>query len=89
MQIIAQIMAGEDENMTFDIPPPAILKPVQLWTGKQVRMNFRFVLHSLSHTQAFCLLVFSFLVHYFNDKHLNSNFVLFLTPFKTYFQTIF
>jgi hypothetical protein len=50
MQIIAQIMAGEDENMTFDIPPPAILKPVQLWTGKQVRIVFAFLII----TRAFC-----------------------------------
>ena len=40
-QIIAQIMAGEDENMTFDIPPPALMKPVQLWTGKQVGLKLK------------------------------------------------
>ncbi|XP_023347954.1 DNA-directed RNA polymerase III subunit RPC1 [Eurytemora carolleeae] len=35
-QIISQILAGEDSNLEIDLPPPAILKPVALWTGKQI-----------------------------------------------------
>jgi DNA-directed RNA polymerase III subunit RPC1 len=33
----AQVCAGlSDGNMQIDLPPPAIVKPCQLWTGKQV-----------------------------------------------------
>ena len=35
-QIISQILAGDDWNLKIDLPPPAILKPKQLWTGKQI-----------------------------------------------------
>jgi hypothetical protein len=35
-QIVSQIIAGDDRNLSFDLPPPAIVKPVELWTGKQV-----------------------------------------------------
>eukprot|EP00792_Barthelona_sp_PAP020_P001570 TRINITY_DN1250_c0_g1_i1.p1 TRINITY_DN1250_c0_g1~~TRINITY_DN1250_c0_g1_i1.p1 ORF type:complete len:1453 (+),score=408.69 TRINITY_DN1250_c0_g1_i1:32-4390(+) len=32
-----QFIAGAfDANMKIDLPPPAILKPIELWTGKQV-----------------------------------------------------
>lgn len=30
------ILAGPDSSMIVDLPPPAILKPVELWTGKQI-----------------------------------------------------
>ncbi|XP_040568151.1 DNA-directed RNA polymerase III subunit RPC1 [Lepeophtheirus salmonis] len=36
-QIISQILASSpDDDIKIDIPPPAIMKPVQLWTGKQI-----------------------------------------------------
>ena len=35
-QIISQILAGKDENMEVSLPPPAIIKPEILWTGKQI-----------------------------------------------------
>jgi len=35
-QIISQILAGADTNIKIDLPPPAIIKPVALWTGKQI-----------------------------------------------------
>ena len=35
-QIISQILAGAEASMKIEIPPPAILKPKQLWTGKQI-----------------------------------------------------
>ncbi|KAM6105196.1 LOW QUALITY PROTEIN: DNA-directed RNA polymerase III subunit RPC1 [Pterocles gutturalis] len=35
-QIIASILVGKDEKIKVCLPPPAILKPVTLWTGKQV-----------------------------------------------------
>ncbi|XP_039927310.1 DNA-directed RNA polymerase III subunit RPC1 isoform X3 [Hirundo rustica] len=35
-QIIASILVGKDEKVKVRLPPPAILKPVTLWTGKQV-----------------------------------------------------
>ncbi|XP_015775227.1 PREDICTED: DNA-directed RNA polymerase III subunit RPC1-like [Acropora digitifera] len=35
-QILAYILAGKDVNIKIDLPPPVILKPVKLWTGKQV-----------------------------------------------------
>merc|ERR1719339_92611 len=35
-QIISQILAGKDENMEVSLPPPAIIKPELLWTGKQI-----------------------------------------------------
>jgi len=35
-QIISQILAGPEATMKVDLPPPAILKPVALWTGKQL-----------------------------------------------------
>lgn len=36
-QIISQILAGDESEVKIELPPPAIIKPVQLWTGKQVR----------------------------------------------------
>ena len=35
-QIISQILAGDDKIMKIDLPPPCIVKPVQLWSGKQI-----------------------------------------------------
>ncbi|KAL8202295.1 UNVERIFIED_CONTAM: DNA-directed RNA polymerase III subunit RPC1 [Gekko kuhli] len=35
-QIIASVLVGKDEKIKVRLPPPAILKPVTLWTGKQV-----------------------------------------------------
>ena len=35
-QIISQILAGDEAGMKIDLPPPAILRPRQLWTGKQI-----------------------------------------------------
>uniref|UniRef100_A0A8D0VY18 DNA-directed RNA polymerase subunit n=2 Tax=Sus scrofa TaxID=9823 RepID=A0A8D0VY18_PIG len=35
-QIIASILVGKDEKIKVRLPPPTILKPVTLWTGKQV-----------------------------------------------------
>ena len=38
-QIVSQIIAGDDQNLSFDLLPPAIMKPVELWTGKQVGLK--------------------------------------------------
>lgn len=35
-QLLAYILAGKDVNIRIDLPRPVILKPVKLWTGKQV-----------------------------------------------------
>jgi len=35
-QIITQILCGADQNLPVHLPPPAIVKPQALWTGKQV-----------------------------------------------------
>ena len=35
-QIIAQILAGDEAGIRIDLPPPAIHKPLRLWTGKQI-----------------------------------------------------
>lgn len=36
MQLAACLLAGPDSNLNIDMPPPAILKPRRLWTGKQI-----------------------------------------------------
>jgi DNA-directed RNA polymerase III subunit RPC1 len=36
MQLAACLLAGPDSKMQIDLPPPAILKPRRLWTGKQI-----------------------------------------------------
>lgn len=36
MQHIVQILVGKEASYRIDLPPPAIMKPVQLWTGKQI-----------------------------------------------------
>ncbi|XP_072929646.1 DNA-directed RNA polymerase III subunit RPC1 [Epargyreus clarus] len=35
-QLAACLLAGPDARMRIDMPPPAILKPRVLWTGKQI-----------------------------------------------------
>ncbi|XP_061721966.1 DNA-directed RNA polymerase III subunit RPC1 [Cydia pomonella] len=35
-QLAACLLAGPDATMKIDMPPPAILKPRRLWTGKQI-----------------------------------------------------
>ncbi|KAL7303100.1 hypothetical protein TKK_0004313 [Trichogramma kaykai] len=35
-QLIGQILCGEDACTTIQLPPPAICKPMVLWTGKQL-----------------------------------------------------
>ena len=35
-RLISSICAYEDSNLNFDLPKPAIFKPVKLWTGKQL-----------------------------------------------------
>ncbi|KAJ2944679.1 hypothetical protein O0L34_g4036 [Tuta absoluta] len=35
-QLAACLLAGPDANLRVDMPPPAILKPKRLWTGKQI-----------------------------------------------------
>lgn len=39
-QLASCLLAGPDSTMRIDMPPPAILKPRMLWTGKQI---FRYV----------------------------------------------
>ncbi|KAK8379693.1 hypothetical protein O3P69_019586 [Scylla paramamosain] len=34
--LISSILAGKETSYKIELPPPAILKPQQLWTGKQV-----------------------------------------------------
>ena len=36
MQLTACMLSGPDSNLNIEIPPPAILKPRRLWTGKQI-----------------------------------------------------
>lgn len=35
-QIVASILVGKDEKVKISLPRPAIMKPVTLWTGKQI-----------------------------------------------------
>ncbi|XP_063217430.1 DNA-directed RNA polymerase III subunit RPC1 [Bacillus rossius redtenbacheri] len=35
-QLVACLCAGDDVAMQLDLPPPAIRKPMALWTGKQI-----------------------------------------------------
>ncbi|XP_076809232.1 DNA-directed RNA polymerase III subunit RPC1-like [Clavelina lepadiformis] len=35
-QIICYILSGDDQSTKVDLPPPALVKPCTLWTGKQV-----------------------------------------------------
>ncbi|KAL0272113.1 UNVERIFIED_CONTAM: hypothetical protein PYX00_005208 [Menopon gallinae] len=35
-RLLACLLAGSDANMQIDLPPPAIMKPMRLWTGKQI-----------------------------------------------------
>ncbi|XP_037876399.1 DNA-directed RNA polymerase III subunit RPC1 isoform X1 [Bombyx mori] len=35
-QLAACLLAGPDATMRIDMPPPAIIKPRKLWTGKQI-----------------------------------------------------
>lgn len=36
MQLATCMVTGPDSDLTIDLPPPAILKPRRLWTGKQI-----------------------------------------------------
>lgn len=36
MQLAACMLAEDDSNMKIDLPPPAIIKPRRLWSGKQI-----------------------------------------------------
>ena len=35
-QLITSMLVGNDKFTKVDLPPPAIWKPMKLWTGKQV-----------------------------------------------------
>ena len=35
-QLVNQILCGKDESLPITLPPPAIMKPYRLWSGKQV-----------------------------------------------------
>ncbi|CAB0005729.1 unnamed protein product [Nesidiocoris tenuis] len=35
-QLASTLLASTDISMRIDLPPPAIMKPVRLWTGKQI-----------------------------------------------------
>ncbi|XP_031416675.1 DNA-directed RNA polymerase III subunit RPC1 isoform X2 [Clupea harengus] len=35
-QLVASILAGKDEKIKITLPRPSIMKPVTLWTGKQI-----------------------------------------------------
>ncbi|XP_028287346.1 DNA-directed RNA polymerase III subunit RPC1 isoform X1 [Parambassis ranga] len=35
-QILASVLVGKDERVKISLPHPAILKPIALWTGKQI-----------------------------------------------------
>ncbi|XP_041671640.1 DNA-directed RNA polymerase III subunit RPC1 isoform X1 [Cheilinus undulatus] len=35
-QIVASILVGKDEKVRISLPRPAIIKPMALWTGKQI-----------------------------------------------------
>ena len=47
-QIISQILAGDDKITKIDLPPPCIVKPVQLWSGKQI-FSFSRISYSVCH----------------------------------------
>ncbi|XP_037787697.1 DNA-directed RNA polymerase III subunit RPC1-like [Penaeus monodon] len=34
--LVASILAGKEADYKVDLPPPAIMKPQELWTGKQI-----------------------------------------------------
>lgn len=36
MQLATCMLCGPDSNMDIELPPPAIMKPRRLWTGKQI-----------------------------------------------------
>ncbi|XP_013420118.1 DNA-directed RNA polymerase III subunit RPC1 isoform X2 [Lingula anatina] len=36
VQLAASLLSGGDSNLKIDLPPPAIMKPCRLWTGKQI-----------------------------------------------------
>ncbi|VEN45805.1 unnamed protein product, partial [Callosobruchus maculatus] len=36
MQLAATLLASSDTNMNINLPPPCIIKPCQLWSGKQI-----------------------------------------------------
>lgn len=36
VRIVLCLLAGPDASMVITLPPPAIVKPAKLWTGKQV-----------------------------------------------------
>ena len=36
MQLATCMLSGPDSNMEIELPPPAIMKPRRLWTGKQI-----------------------------------------------------
>eukprot|EP00794_Sanderia_malayensis_P012251 gene12251-13513_t len=67
-QLASVILAGKDNNISIDLPPPAILKPVCMWTGKQlysltlrpskksnIRMNLRAKGKSYSDNEELCI----------------------------------
>ncbi|KAJ8318173.1 hypothetical protein KUTeg_003264 [Tegillarca granosa] len=35
-QLISSMLSDRERNMRIDLPPPAIIKPCKLWTGKQI-----------------------------------------------------
>lgn len=35
-QLIASMLSGRERTLKIDLPPPAIIKPIKLWTGKQI-----------------------------------------------------
>lgn len=35
-QLAATLLSGSDANMHIELPPPAIMKPKKLWSGKQI-----------------------------------------------------
>ncbi|XP_062605530.1 DNA-directed RNA polymerase III subunit RPC1-like, partial [Saccostrea cucullata] len=35
-QLISAMLSNRETNLKIDLPPPAIIKPMKLWTGKQI-----------------------------------------------------
>ena len=60
-RISSAILADDDKTLKLDLPPPTILKPARLWTGKQI---FSMILKPNRDSQIkVCLMVFFFGPH--------------------------
>ncbi|EFX77139.1 hypothetical protein DAPPUDRAFT_248176 [Daphnia pulex] len=43
-QMVASVLAGDEDNVVIKLPPPCILKPAALWSGQifnRIKVNLR------------------------------------------------